>query len=204
VLSGGERNRLALAILLLRPANLLLLDEPTNHLDLASKEVLLEALQAYQGTLVFVSHDRYFVDALASRVVEVAAGTATAYLGNYEDFLRAKGGGGGHSTLRVESAAVARSEAGGDKAARLASHAERKAVQREAQRREKRLFEVEARIAELEAQLADLTGQMQDPAMAVDHARLYPLIDQHAVLQAELDELLRCWEELHEPAGEAG
>jgi hypothetical protein len=106
--------------------------------------------------------------------------------------------------LRVESAAVARSEAGGDKAARLASHAERKAAQREAQRREKRLLDVEAHIGELEMQLAELTGQLQDPAMAVDHARLYPLIDRHAALQAELDELLRCWEELQEQAGEAG
>jgi ATP-binding cassette subfamily F protein 3 len=205
VLSGGERNRLALAILLLRPANLLLLDEPTNHLDLASKEVLLEALQAYQGTLVFVSHDRYFVDALATRVVEVAGGTATAYLGNYEDFLRAKGGsGGGHSTLRVESTVTDRIEVSGDKATRLASHAERKAAQREAQRREKRLLEVEAHIAALETQLAELTLQLQDPAMAADHARLYPLIDRHAALQAELDKHLRCWEELHEQAGETG
>ena len=110
VLSGGERNRLALAILLLRPANLLLLDEPTNHLDLASKDVLLQALKGYQGTLVFVSHDRYFVDALASRVVEVASQRATSYLGNYGDFLRAKSGEGdvSHSSLRVEQAGSAK------------------------------------------------------------------------------------------------
>ncbi len=99
VLSGGERNRLALAILLLRPANLLLLDEPTNHLDLQSKEVLLDALKSYGGTLVFVSHDRYFVDALATRVVEVAGGRITSHLGNYEDFLQTKSASGeaGHS-----------------------------------------------------------------------------------------------------------
>ncbi len=87
VLSGGERTRLAVARMLLRPSNTLLLDEPTNHLDLDSKDVLLEALEDFGGTLIFVSHDRYFVDKLASKVIEIGHGQALLYPGNYEEFL---------------------------------------------------------------------------------------------------------------------
>jgi ATP-binding cassette subfamily F protein 3 len=87
VLSGGERTRLAVARMLLRPSNTLLLDEPTNHLDLDSKEVLLDALVDYGGTLIFVSHDRYFVERLATKIVEVGNGTAIVYPGTYREFL---------------------------------------------------------------------------------------------------------------------
>ena len=87
VLSGGERTRLAVARMLLRPANTLLLDEPTNHLDLDSKDVLLEALEDFGGTLIFVSHDRYFVDKLATKIIEVGHGTIEVYPGTYEEFL---------------------------------------------------------------------------------------------------------------------
>ena len=90
VLSGGERNRYALARILVSPSNFLLLDEPTNHLDMRAKDVLLEALAAFSGTVVFVSHDRYFIDRLATRVLEVEGGTITTYEGNYEDYLRRK------------------------------------------------------------------------------------------------------------------
>ena len=87
VLSGGERNRYALLRMLLRPTNFLLLDEPTNHLDMRAKDVLLDALLKYTGTVVFVSHDRYFIDKLATRVFEVADGHVHVYPGNYEDYL---------------------------------------------------------------------------------------------------------------------
>jgi ATP-binding cassette subfamily F protein 3 len=94
VLSGGERNRYALARMLMVPGNFLLLDEPTNHLDIRAKDVLLTALRNYTGTVVFVSHDRYFLDQLATRVIEVADGAVTAYSDNYEDYLWRKNGGG--------------------------------------------------------------------------------------------------------------
>ena len=90
VLSGGERNRFALARILVSPSNFLLLDEPTNHLDMRAKDVLLEAIAAFSGTVIFVSHDRYFIDRLATRVLEVENGSVTAYEGNYEDYLRRK------------------------------------------------------------------------------------------------------------------
>ncbi len=90
VLSGGERNRYALARILVSPSNFLLLDEPTNHLDMRAKDVLLDAIDAFSGTVVFVSHDRYFIDRLATRVLEVENGSITAYEGNYEDYLRRK------------------------------------------------------------------------------------------------------------------
>ena len=90
VLSGGERNRYALARILVSPSNFLLLDEPTNHLDMRAKDVLLEAIAAFSGTVVFVSHDRYFIDRLATRVLEVENGTVTSHEGNYEDYLRRK------------------------------------------------------------------------------------------------------------------
>ena len=93
VLSGGERNRYALLRMLLHPANFLLLDEPTNHLDLRAKDVLLDALEKYTGTVVFVSHDRYFIDKLATRVFEIGGGKVEVFPGNYEDYLWRKQGG---------------------------------------------------------------------------------------------------------------
>ena len=88
MLSGGEKSRVALAKILLKPSNLLLLDEPTNHLDMQSKEILLHALQNYQGAILFISHDRYFMDHLAEKIIELKDGVLTEYLGNYSEYLK--------------------------------------------------------------------------------------------------------------------
>src|SRR5213079_3080243 len=112
VLSGGERNRYALLRMLLQPANFLLLDEPTNHLDMRAKDVLLQALSKYTGTVVFVSHDRYFIDKLATRVFEIGSGRVEVYPGNYEDFLWRKQGGA--ETLQRQVSASAHSPQSGN------------------------------------------------------------------------------------------
>src|SRR5205823_2280620 len=114
VLSGGERNRYALLRMLLRPANFLLLDEPTNHLDMRAKDVLLEALSKYTGTIVFVSHDRYFIDKLATRVFEIGSGRVDVYPGNYEDFLWRKQGGAEKLQASISVAAQKSAPANGN------------------------------------------------------------------------------------------
>jgi len=202
VLSGGERNRLALAKLLLRPANLLLLDEPTNHLDLQSKQVLLDSLNKYPGTIVFVSHDRYFVDELASRVLEVGNGKVESYFGNYEDFLRTKDklGDHGHSQQRVEQ----QSEHGDnnvlpeDKDARRQAQAERKELQRKEQKLKKELKALEARIGILEGQVTAVEKLMADPDLYQDQDRWRESSSEHAQLKEELDVAYARWEELQE------
>ncbi len=104
VLSGGERNRYAMAKMLVSPANILLLDEPTNHLDLRAKDVLLDAIANFTGTVLFVSHDRYFIDGLATRVFEVEDRRVHIYPGNYEDYLYRKSGGTPHHTAEPQRA----------------------------------------------------------------------------------------------------
>ncbi len=200
VLSGGERNRLALAILLLRPANLLLLDEPTNHLDLQSKEVLLQSLKRYKGTLVFVSHDRYFVDALATRVIEVKDGRVDSCLGNYEDFLRLRQSQGdlSHSQQRVElgqSASAGTGEAS-DKEERKRIQEKRKEAQRIERRRLKELAELEGRIELQEQALAEIEIRMADPELYRDPDGWRQASDEHARVKAEIDSLYPRWEEL--------
>jgi ATP-binding cassette subfamily F protein 3 len=118
VLSGGERNRFALARILVSPSNFLLLDEPTNHLDMRAKDVLLEAIANFSGTVIFVSHDRYFIDRLATRVLEVENGTVNTYEGNYEDYLRKKEGLAAGLMAGVEPFRIPKSEGPGAPAAK--------------------------------------------------------------------------------------
>jgi len=212
VLSGGERNRYALARMLLQPANFLLLDEPTNHLDLRAKDVLLNALQEFTGTVVFVSHDRYFIDKLATRVFEVGDGKVTVYPGNYEDYLWRKEQG---STLAVEVPAaetnsgprprlVAKPEAvalmngqgTGVGAASSGSDAESKArrlnpiKQRQMQ---ERCREVEEEIARLEAGVATCESELQKFVSAEETKRQTELLKRY---REEIDQLMQEWEEL--------
>ena len=198
VLSGGERNRLALAILLLRPANLLLLDEPTNHLDLQSKEVLLQALSNYTGTLVFVSHDRYFVDALATRVVDVSSGVPEAYPGNYADFLRVKQGEGdsAHSSERVETVAKPDTGCSGaeDKEQRKLEHARRREQQKRQRRLEKEVQQLEQKVSELEQYQARLEEELADPQLYADQSRFNAKTDEHARISTELEDCYQQWE----------
>src|SRR5213082_1399504 len=125
VLSGGERNRYALLRMLLHPANFLLLDEPTNHLDMRAKDVLLEALAEYSGTVVFVSHDRYFIDKLATRVFEIGDGRVEVYPGNYEDYRWRKGGGAARLQEAVAAAPAAVQPVNGNGAAPAESKSKR-------------------------------------------------------------------------------
>lgn len=198
ILSGGEKNRLALAKLLLVPCNLLLLDEPTNHLDLESKDVLLEALKKYDGTMIFVSHDRYFVDHLASRVLEIGRGQVTSHLGNYADFLKQKEqeGDSDHSSLRVEQRmlpADAKTDAG--RAFRKNDHLERKARQKEERQRQKELESLEERIMLLEEEKARFEGMLADPDFYSDECACKDTIGQYDCLQRDIKELYRRWEE---------
>ncbi len=200
VLSGGERNRLALAKLLLRPANLLLLDEPTNHLDLQSKQILLDSLKKYQGTIVFVSHDRYFVDALATRVLEVGGGEVESYFGNYGDFLRAKQsqGDASHSSDRVEKH-VENNVAGDlsdDKQARIEAHSARKDQQRREQKQQKELKKIESDIEVLEETLSGIEQRMADPELYQDQDQWRQVSIEYASLKESLDGLYLKWEEI--------
>src|SRR5215471_9096469 len=197
VLSGGERNRYALLRMLLHPANFLLLDEPTNHLDMRAKDVLLEALSTYTGTVVFVSHDRYFIDKLATRVFEVGDGQLEVYPGNYEDYLWRKQGGA--ETLEqtvVASRASLRPANGNPAAAPVPAEVKGKRLNPiKRKQMEDRLAELEQTIAGLEKAIAHCESSLETFVSVEETQRLTREL---AARRAELQSRLGEWEELGE------
>jgi ATP-binding cassette subfamily F protein 3 len=225
VLSGGERTRLAVARMLLRPSNTLLLDEPTNHLDLDSKDVLLEALEDYGGTLVIVSHDRYFVEKLATKIIEIGHGQAAVYPGTYAEFLwhkeakardsrptqqglepKAQG-----STPRAASPKPSvppqtgedRRPESGDREQRKRLETDRRKKERVAHALQKRITDLEGRIAECEAKVKELEATMAMPGFYDDRDGSKQVIDQHQALMWEVGDLMAQWEALQEHANES-
>jgi len=200
-LSGGERVRLALAALLLHRHHLLLLDEPTNHLDILARQALLDALLSYNGTLVFVSHDRYFIQELATRTLEIREGCVRSLLGEYEDYLAAKETG--HRTMDLLSDVLPTTlqEASPqtdkqDKEARILERERKKRKQRTTQKQVRQRVGIEAEIEGLERELADLEMEMQAPAVAKDFEKLRSLHEQAEGIRKDLEERYATWETL--------
>ena len=191
VLSGGERARVALARLLVVPSNFLLLDEPTNHLDLDSSEVLIDALTRYEGTLLFVSHNRSFVNGLATLVWEVKEGSIDAQPGDLDDWARRRAG-----------------EPAAGQAAPAGTHASREARRERALQREQRekvlgpikreIAQLEARIAQLEEEKRRAEAQLADPALFADSSRSTPLVNAYREAAKKLEELYARWEHKQE------
>ncbi len=209
VLSGGERNRYALARILVSPSNFLLLDEPTNHLDMRAKDVLLEAIAAFSGTVIFVSHDRYFIDRLATRVLEVENGTVITYEGNYEDYLRKKeeqaaGGIPQLSVPRLSDSLIVR-KAGDRETPRAEDNGNGRSTEASAKDRLKRLNPIkqkqmedrcaflEEEVPRVEAAIAHTEQQLGTYVSADETHRLTNLAGE---LRNQLAELTSEWEEL--------
>ncbi len=196
VLSGGERSRLAMIRLLLQPVNLLILDEPTNHLDMPSKDVLKEAIRAFDGTAIIVSHDREFLDGLVSKVYEFGGGEVREHIGGIYDFLRNRQieslsqlglSQQGSPSAATDNAAPAPAE---PSAGRL-SYEERKEWQRRLRRVEKTVKDCEAAIEKMEKRLAELDSLLSTPEGAAD----MKLVDEYAEVKKRLDAEVERWEE---------
>jgi ATP-binding cassette subfamily F protein 3 len=202
VLSGGEKARLALARMLVRPAALLCLDEPTNHLDLASREVLEHALADFPGTMVFISHDRYFINRVATKIVEIADGQLTTYLGSYDDYLEAKvrvaeSGQEGPAnrcapTVRVPDAPPPPTPPAGLRA----STSRPRRVTAEVRKLGARLTEVERQIHELEARLDEIGAALADPGLYTDGKRVRAITGERKSAEERVAWLMREWEDL--------
>jgi len=191
VLSGGEKARLALAKLLLRPRNFLVLDEPTNHLDVDSCEVLEEALRGYLGTLLFISHDRDFIDALATRVVEVSGGALHSYIGTYSGYLRARSRSGDDAASEASGSSPAPTDA---KQERIAARQREKERVRALERARKRLAVIEEEILEDEERVEDLTQQLTQPDVYSDGDFVRATLAERDEVRAAIAERYVGWE----------
>jgi ATP-binding cassette subfamily F protein 3 len=190
-LSGGEKARLALAILMLEKANVLVLDEPTNHLDLDSKEVLENALVDYPGTILFVSHDRYFINRIATKVVELSTEGAQEFLGDYDYYVHKK-------AEMAELQRLNRRKAKPKAADHKQSYELEKELKKQERQKKRRIGEIEERVALLEAELGGKEGLLTDPAVYGDHERALGIHQEMKQIQAEIDQLLEEWTELAE------
>ena len=201
VLSGGERGRYALLRLLLHPANFLLLDEPTNHLDMRAKDVLLDALMKYSGTAVFVSHDRYFIDKLATRVFEIGDGKVEVYPGNYEDYLWRKQGGSAKQNeairqqLNIPEPAVAVPPSNGNQPAADPTAKAKRLNPIKRKKIEDRVQELEAAISQAEDEIAKYEIALQDFISADETQRQSQELEQQKSAHSAL---IREWEALSE------
>ncbi|MGI6209262.1 MAG: ABC-F family ATP-binding cassette domain-containing protein [Anaerolineae bacterium] len=186
-LSGGERSRLALAKLTLQGTNLLVLDEPTNQLDMLSRDVLESVLSDYDGTLLFVSHDRYFIDSLATHVWAIEDGWVRVYRGNYSDYAAARAAAQANEREKREA---------GERRPSPRSTPEARAAQREQRRRQERRVELEAEIEMLEQRLASLEASLAEAASREDVDALRTLGADHESLSQALEQAYREWEEV--------
>jgi ATP-binding cassette subfamily F protein 3 len=194
-LSGGERGRMSLAKLMLSDSNFLILDEPTNHLDIMSKEILEDAINGYEGTVLYVSHDRYFINRTAHRILDLTGGQFVNYIGNYDYYLEK------HDTVMAsvvpalsvskEAASVSDSEVKQDWKAQ-------KEEQAKLRKRQNDLKKCEDRIAELEKRNSEIDAEMSDPAVGTQVAKLQTLAKEQEGINAELEKLYAEWEKLAE------
>lgn len=219
-LSGGERGRVSLAKLMLSDANLLILDEPTNHLDIISKEILEDAINAYEGTVLYVSHDRYFINKTATRILDLTEHTLLNYPGNYDDYLEKKeiterlylegigyGVEGKASAGRATSGASAELGTGTSAGLRASASTvtetkldwqQQKEEQARQRKRQNDLKKTEEEIERIETRMAELDAALADPEIASDHTKLTELSREREELEEKLEKLMEQWEELAE------
>lgn len=193
-LSGGERGRVSLAKLMLSNANLLILDEPTNHLDIVSKEILENALNSYTGTVLYVSHDRYFINATATRIIELTNQSIVNYIGNYDYYLEKR------DILTAKAFPDTNTDVSSSEKVKDSkiSWQQSREEQNRLKKKKNDLKRTEERIADIEKRIEDIDTEYSDPSIGSNTARLMELHNESIKLKKELDELYEHWEELME------